>query len=243
MQLQHSFRRCCSSYLLILFHTSLLKVKVVHILLERFLLLYFISKIFSIHSHSLIFFAETCTILNIVLTIITMGGFLLVSQPAFIFGGPEDDPMHFHYPYRVVGSLLALSGAIMASVAVITVRKLGPGVHFSLSMLYAGLEGTIVVLIYIGIARLNPIPCFHSLPLMFGCSICYFVGQIFRTLALQREKAGTISLIQSSQVIFSFVLQYIFLNEVPNALGGIGAGLIFLSCVVLAVKSIVKAVK
>jgi len=180
--------------------------------------------------------------LNVVLTFVTFAGFLLVAQPAFIFGEEEDDSRHLHYSYRIVGSLLALSGSITASASVVVVRKLGRGIHFSLSMLYAGWEGAIVVIIFMLIADIDPIPCSQSLPLILACSIAFFIGQIFRTVALQREKAGTISLIQTSQVIYSFILQYIFIGEVPTLLGGIGAGLIFLSCVALAIKGIVKAV-
>ena len=98
-------------------------------------------------------------------------------------------------------------------------------------------------MIYMAIAGIDLIPCFQSLPLMFASGISVFIGQIFRTMALQREKAGTISLIQTSQVIYSFILQYIFLGEVPTLLGGIGAGLIFLSCVTLAIKNILKSIK
>ena len=167
----------------------------------------------------------------------------MIAQPDFIFGNAEDDPVHFHYPYRIVGSLLALTASVLASTAVVIIRKLGRGVHFSLSLLYAGIEGVIVVMIYMAIAGINLIPCFQSLLLMFASGISVFVGQIFRTMALQREKAGTISLIQTSQVIYSFILQYIFLGEVPTLLGGIGAGLIFLSCVALAIKNILKSIK
>ena len=177
------------------------------------------------------------------LTLVTFAGFVLVAQPDFIFGAPEDEPNHFHYPYRIVGSLLALVASVMVSIAVVIIRKLGRGVHFSLSMLYAGLNGVIATLIYMGITGVSLIPCFQSLPVMFASAVAFFLGQMLRTLALQREKAGTISLIQTSQVIYSFILQYFFLGEVPTLLGGIGAGLIFLSCVALGIKGIVKAVK
>ena len=185
---------------------------------------------------------ETCTILNVVLAIVTLIGFVLVAQPSFLFGSKDDDN-HFHFSYRIVGSLLALTASITASFAIVIVRKLGSGVHFSLSMLYAAWEGVIFVLIFMAIAGISPIPCFHSLPHVLGVAVLYFLGQVFRTVALQREKAGTISLIQTSQVIFSFALQYIFLGEVPTLIGGIGAGLILISCIILALKSIFKAVR
>ena len=187
-------------------------------------------------------YAETCTILNVVLAITTLIGFVLVTQPSFLFGS-QDEENQFHFSYRIIGSMLALTASITVSLAIVIVRKLGAGVHFSLSMLYAAWEGVVFVLIFMGIAGISPIPCFHSLPYILACVVLFFLGQIFRTVALQREKAGTISLIQTSQVIFSFINQYIFLGEVPTLIGGIGAGLILISCVILALKSILKAVR
>ena len=187
------------------------------------------------------FFSETCTILNVVLATTTLVGFVLVTQPSFLFRSQNEN--QFHFSYRIVGSLLALTAAITMSLVIVIFRKLGAGVHFSLSMLYAAWEGIVFIVIFMAIAGISPIPCFHSLPYMLGCAVLFFLGQIFSIMALQREKAGTISLIQTSQVVFSFILQYIFFGEVPTLIGGIGAGLILISCIILALKNISKALR
>ena len=177
-----------------------------------------------------------------VLAIVTLVGFVLVTQPSFLFGY-QDDENYLHFSYRIIGSLLALTASITVALAIVIVRKLGAGVHFSLSMLYAAWEGVVFIFIFMAMAGISPIPCFYSLPHILGCTVLFFLGQMFSIMALQREKAGTISLIQTSQVVFSFILQYIFLGEVPTLIGGIGAGLILISCIILALKNILKAVR
>ena len=173
-----------------------------------------------------------------------MVGFVLVAQPSFVFGGMQNSEEQFHTSfYRLLGSFLAFMSAVSLASACIIVRKLGPTVPVTLSMLYSGWEGVLYTLVFATIARIDLIPCFQSLGVMFGCGIFYSLGQAFQTLALQREKAGPITLIQSSQVLFSFILEYFVLGELPNFLTAIGSGLITVSCVALSVKSIIKALK
>ena len=175
------------------------------------------------------------------LTIVTVIGFVLVAQPSFIFGGLED-AVHASQ-FRIVGVLFAVGAAACTAVEAVIVRKLGTGVHFMTSMLYACWEGATFVVLFLTISGESLLPCIHSLPTMLGCGCGYLLSQAFGTLALQREKAGSIALIQSSQVIFSFTLEYIFLGVVPNFLCVIGAGLILLSCVALTTKNILKTLR
>ena len=172
---------------------------------------------------------------------ITMGGFLLVAQPSFVFGNLLDE--EHSSPYRIVGALFAFGSAMCAGLAAVVIRKLGPGVHFMSSMLYAAWEGVVFITLYLAITGQSLIPCLHSLAPMLGCGVMYLLSQALQTLALQREKAGPITLIQSSQVVFSFLLQYIFLGEIPNVLCAVGAGLILFSCVALAIKNMMKNLK
>ena len=188
-------------------------------------------------------FLEKCGILNVILTIVTMVGFVLVAQPSFIFGGIQDHESQHYSWERVLGSMFALAASLGAALSTIVVRKLGPGVHFTLSLFYASWEGVLYVVIYILIAGQTWLPCWSSMPYILGCTFAFLISQTFRTLALQREKAGPVTLIQTSQVVFSYLLQFIFLHEVPSLLGGIGGGLILCSCVALAMKSLIKLSK
>ena len=169
-----------------------------------------------------------------------MVGFVLVAQPSFIFGGIQDHESQHYSWERALGSMFALAASLGAALSTIVLRKLGPGVHFTLSLFYASWEGVLFVVMYTVIAGQTWLPCWSSMPYILGCAIANFVALTFRTLALQREKAGTVTLIQTSQVVFSYLLQFIFLHEVPSLLGGIGGGLILCSCIALALKNILK---
>ena len=172
-----------------------------------------------------------------------MTGFLLIAQPSAIFGNLPDAMVVHDDESRTFGVLLALLAAISAASIAVIVRKLGTAVHFSQFICFVSWEGVLIVVVFMGITGKSPLPCFSSFPSLFGCAIGYFVGQVFRTLALQKGKAGPITLIFASQVVFSFLLQYIFLGEVPNILCAIGAFMIMFSCVALAVKGIFKAIR
>jgi len=53
--------------------------------------------------------------------------------------------------------------------------------------------------------------------LTLGVAGLSFLGQMSIVLALKFEQAGPVALIRSCDVIFGFLLQYIFLNEIPDA--------------------------
>lgn len=211
----------------------------------------FIALVLCCVSHKLVnlltkltLFLEKCGILFIILTITTLAGFVLVAQPSFIFGGFNNDVVsHQNEEFRMLGAVLAVSAAILAGLISVILRKIGTAMHFSQSMLHAGWEGALFSAVLIAANGSNFLVCFHSFSTIIGCSISLFFCQLCRTVALQLEKAGTVSLIQSSQVVFSFILQYIFLNEVPNLLCIVGSSLILISCVALGIKNIFKTIK
>ena len=179
--------------------------------------------------------------MNIICTLVSIVGFLLIAQPAAIFDGLDNHEQNSSS--RIIGAFLSFSAAILCAFASVIVRKLGSGVHFTLTMLFAAWEGVLFTVVFMASAGQSMLPCLYSLAPIMGCSFFYLCGQAFQTLALQREKAGPVTVIQTSQVVFSFLFQFIFLGEVPNILCAIGASLILISCITLAMKSILKNMK
>lgn len=170
-----------------------------------------------------------------------MAGFVLVAQPSFLFGEIENgNETHRDDSLRVIGVLFALLASLSITTACIVIRKMGSNVHVLLSMTYTAWEGPVFVIFYLLVSGESLLPCWNNFPYIVAVSLCYLLSQGSQTLALQREKAGPITLIQSSQVVFSFLLQFIVLGEVPNLLCAVGAGLILTSCVVLGLKSFLK---
>ena len=166
----------------------------------------------------------------------------MVAQPTFLFGEmPHDHDLPSST--RLIGIIFALTASFIAAVVIIIVRKLGPVIHFSLSVIYPSLCAVILAIVYMTVKGGSILPCFNNIPVSLACSACYFLAQMFRIIALQKEKAATVTLIQTTELIFSYLLQFIFLHKLPTLSGGIGACLIFLSSVVLAIKSILKTLK
>jgi uncharacterized metal-binding protein len=52
--------------------------------------------------------------------------------------------------------------------------------------------------------------------LTFGVAGLSFVGQMSIVLALKFEQAGPVALIRSCDVIFGFLLQFVFLDVIPD---------------------------
>ncbi|CAG7821849.1 unnamed protein product, partial [Allacma fusca] len=63
-----------------------------------------------------------------------------------------------------------------------------------------------------------------------------FAGQSFFTQALKYEEAGPVSLIRTSEVIFTFLWQMIFLNQLPDIFSIVGALTIIFGVVVTTVR-------
>ena len=170
-----------------------------------------------------------------------MSGFILVAQPSFIFGELGD--VTHDDGSRMIGAALALLAAIMASLATVTLRRIGSAVHFTQSMLHCGWEAVLISSVALSASQTSFLPCFESFPTILGCTTCFMLAEICRILALQYEKAGPVTLILTSQVVFSFLLQFIFLNEIPNLIGVAGAFLILTSCISFGIKNILMTVK
>jgi len=73
---------------------------------------------------------------------------------------------------------------------------------------------------------------------IFCLAIVGSSAQIFRKLALEHERAGIVSILCNSQVIFSFTLQWAFLNNVPSKFSLIGAGLISIATLGLSINKL-----
>ena len=174
---------------------------------------------------------------------ITVIGFILVAQPTFLFGGILSPHAPHLEGFRWLGIAFALTCSICSAFSFVVVRKLGLNVHFSLSMLHYSFINSFVVICFRLLTGKTFAFCFNHLPVTILAGLLFFVSQILSTMALQRQKAGSVALIRSSEVVFLFLLQYLVMGVVPTILGAIGAGLILFVCVMLALKSICKAMK
>ena len=186
-------------------------------------------------------FVEKLGKLGVVLTLIAFVGTVFITQPPFIFGSQGQGQIPF--ATRIFGVLWAAVSSIATAVCFVVIRKLGPAVHFSKSVFYFSWIGVVFTLMYLGITGKPFLTCFQSLPLLAGGSFLLFLAQCFLTLAYQREIAGRIALVQTTEVPLAFLLEYCILGTTPSLYSFIGAALILLCFILLSIKSILRAVR
>ena len=123
-------------------------------------------------------------------------------------------------------ALLGLFGGFCAGTAYTFVRKLGKeGVKGAQIVFYFSIFSLLAIFPFC-LLRFAPL----SLPkliFLLGAGLCAAVGQIFVTKAYSYAPAREISVYDYSQVIFSAVLGFSFLGEIPDIYSLIGYVLIF----------------
>ncbi|XP_036903290.1 solute carrier family 35 member G1 [Sturnira hondurensis] len=153
---------------------------------------------------------------DVLFTSFTIVGVILIVRPPFLFG-PNTEVVDKNYSEHLKGTFASVGHAVFAAMSIVIIRKMGKSVDYFLSIWYYiifGLVETIIVLFilgewslpYCGLDRL-----FLILIGLFGLG-----GQVFLTKAVQIEKAGLVALMRTMDVVFAFIFQIIFLNDVPT---------------------------
>jgi drug/metabolite transporter (DMT)-like permease len=159
------------------------------------------------------------------LSLLSLGGVVLVARPAFLFGtlaAPLD-----HY---AVG--IALAGALFSASAYVTIR-----------VLRATENPMVIVFQFAFFSTLAAVPT--ALPgfrvpdgrevlLLLAAGATTYLGQTFLTHGLIRERAGRATAIGYVQIVFAALWGLLFFGEMPTPLSIAGAALIVASTIRLA---------
>lgn len=123
-------------------------------------------------------------------------------------------------------ALVGLLGGFCAGTAFTFVRKLGThGVRGAQIVFYFSFISSIALL-PICLLQFRPLSA-EQLLFLTGAGLCAAVGQIFVTKAYSYASAKEISVFDYSQVIFSAILGFVILGELPDIYSFIGYALIF----------------
>ncbi|XP_016368796.1 solute carrier family 35 member G1-like [Sinocyclocheilus rhinocerous] len=169
-----------------------------------------------------IFLKERCTILDVIFTVFTLTGVILIARPPFLFGGKLSG-IEGDYTNHIKGTVAAFMGAIGAACTMVILRKIGKSVHYYLSVWYYAVVGLIECVIVLFILDEWAIPsCGWDRWMLMAIGLLGIAGQTFLTKALQIEKAGPVALMRTMDVVLAFILQFLFLNHKPTwwSLGG-----------------------
>lgn len=180
-----------------------------------------------------LFLKEPCGLFNVFSIILTLIGVILITRPPTLFGntvnslGSENDQKT-----EVWAAVAAFSATLFGANAYVLLRAL-KGIHFSVIMTNFGSFACVqCLLVTYLIGGLCLPPCGSDRYLIVALAIFSFLGQILLTVALQIEQAGPVAIARSSDIVFAFVWQVMFFNEIPNKFS-VGGAILVMSSVVL----------
>ncbi|XP_075072238.1 solute carrier family 35 member G1 [Mixophyes fleayi] len=170
-----------------------------------------------------LFLKEKCTVWDIVFLLFTLTGVVLIARPPFLFGS-NNAVLEYEYSNHLKGTIAAVGCAICTSLTLVVLRKMGKSVHYLLSIWYYAVIGLIECLIALLALGEWTLPyCGLDRWLLVSIGILGLGGQIFLAKALQIEKAGTVSVMRTMDVVFAFIFQALFLHNTPTWLTIAGA--------------------
>lgn len=150
-----------------------------------------------------------------------------------------------------IGISLAILAAVLSSITAVALKKLSNNkVHYSVTTMYACYFGlptsTImsVVMLATGITKKDPhmlddIPSFAlQLFYSFSSGLCGTLSQVLINVSLKYEDASRVSIYRSTDLFFTYIFQYFWLNISTNFYSGIGAFLIIFGTILILVYKI-----
>ena len=186
-----------------------------------------------------IFLKESVSKFDLIAMLLGLGGVVLIGRPSFLFGslGKSSTSEKVWLP-----TILAVLSAIMFAFAIIMVRKMSQEVCTRVVVFYYALAGSVISLLASLISGEFKYPdCgTHDVVYAIVSGMLGYFAQLLSTKACQLEKASVISLVRTIGIVFSFILQLMFLNIIPNGLSIGGAILILLCNVVIFIKKLLN---
>jgi drug/metabolite transporter (DMT)-like permease len=157
--------------------------------------------------------------LDLLATLFSMTGVVLVAQPTFLFArGTPLDP---------VAVAIGLVGAIFSAIAYVVIRRLGSTEHHMVVVFYFPLvtgPASIPLLAYEGVVLPEGIEWL----LLLGIGVAAQLGQIEITKGFKLETAGRASSVTYVQIVLAYTWGILLFGEYPNAVSILGAFLVVL---------------
>lgn len=186
-----------------------------------------------------LFLKEPCGLWNVLCVALTLIGVVLITRPPMLFGNSipalsaeSDEPE----PTNVWGAVAAFSATLFGANAYVLLRAL-KGLHFSVIMTNFGTFALFQTLFTTwGLGQLCWPACGTDRLLVVALALFSFGGQILLTLALQLEQAGPVAIARSADIVFAFIWQVLFFQEVPNRYSIAGAVLVTSSVLLTGVR-------
>jgi drug/metabolite transporter (DMT)-like permease len=160
---------------------------------------------------------EQLRMVDVVATVCSMAGVVLVAQPTFLFarGAALDQ----------VAVCIGLVGAIFSAIAYVVIRRLGSTEHHMVVVFYFPLVTGPASLPLLAVEGLVLPQGFEWL-LLLGIGVAAQLGQIQITKGFKLETAGRASSVTYLQIILAYTWGVLLFGEYPNAISILGALLV-----------------
>ena len=205
------------------------------------------------------FLKEKLTVIHILCLLLTIAGVFLITQPSFLIPKNYNTTQNSENGTKKssqsnvpsIGIPLGILSAFCSSCAAILVKNL-PGVHFSISILFASFIGLPLALVislgmYFGNLRKVDSSDYDTteklllqILFLFLSSLCGCIFQIFFVISNRYDTASKLAIVSTTNLFWSFALQYVILNIGANIFSISGALLIFLSVVLCSLIKIME---
>ncbi|CAK9291888.1 unnamed protein product [Gordionus sp. m RMFG-2023] len=177
-----------------------------------------------------LFLPERVFPFDLVIIFVMLIGMILITRPDFLFGILPGEAGKL-WPQKNIGIAFSMSSAITISISMISIKM--ARTPLALNMFNFSVVG-IAILVCVGV----PLKLFVWPPCygpdkwyLLGASICGALSQVFLYLSLKYENAGIVAAINSTAILYSLLLQIIFLKQVPMWNSWAGAAIITLAIV------------
>lgn len=187
------------------------------------------------------FLKEPCGLFNAFSVAITMIGLVLITRPPLIFSNTIGSLGDNNGKTEVWSAVAAFSATLFGANAYVLLRAL-KGIHFSVIMVNFGSFALIMCVLVTWLIGALCLPhCGLDRLLIVALALFSFLGQILLTLALQLEQVGPVAIARSSDIVFAFIWQVLFFEEIPNFFSVAGAILVMSSVMLTGVRKWVIA--
>ena len=181
-----------------------------------------------------IFLKESVSKFDVLAMILSIGGVVLIGRPKFLFGsvGENSGSKQVWVP-----TLFAVAAAFGAATSTVLTRKMSQEVGPRVVVFYFAVVGSVISFAGSLISGFKYPDCgtYDSIYVLATGVLGYF-AQVVRSKALTMDKASVVALVGTIGIGFSFILQLVVLDVVPNSLSIGGAILILLCNVIIFIK-------
>ncbi|KAI4454626.1 acyl-malonyl condensing enzyme-related [Holotrichia oblita] len=178
------------------------------------------------------FLKEPCGLFNVFSIILTLIGVVLITRPPLLFSETVYSLGNSTERTEIWGAVAAFSATLFGANAYVLLRAL-KGIHFSVIMTNFGAFALVMCILVTWLIGALCLPqCGFDRFVIVALALFSFGGQILLTLSLQLEQAGPVAIARSSDIVFAFIWQVLFFNEIPNRYS-IGGAILVMSSVVL----------